>query len=156
MLNISLILHDIRSAHNVGAIFRTADTAGVKKVWLTGYTPAPQDKFERVNKAIAKTALGAEQTVAWEKCESIFDLIFKLKADSWQLIALEQDEKSVDYKTIKPAGDIALILGNEVGGIAPEILEKCDQIIQIPMRGTKESLNVATAAGIALFRLLDP
>src|SRR3989338_3362616 len=128
MLNIQLILHNLRSAHNVGAIFRTAEGAGVKKIYLTGYTPAPSDQFDRPNKAIAKTALGAEKSVAWEKREDIFKLLNELRATSppageadCQLLALEQSENSVDYKKIKLIGDTALILGNEVGGIAPEI-----------------------------------
>lgn len=158
MLNITLILHNIRSAHNVGAIFRSAEGAGIAKIFLTGYTPAPDDQFERANKEIAKTALGAEQMVKWEKTESATDQISKLKKLNYQIVALEQDEKSVDYKKFNPpagGGDVALILGNEVGGIEPEILHICDQIIEIPLRGQKESLNVATAAGIAIFRLLD-
>lgn len=139
----------------MGSIFRTADAAGVSKIYLTGYTPAPRDKFERVNKEIAKTALGAEQSVKWKKVENVQDQISKLKREGYKIVALEQAENSVDYCQAKLAGPTALILGNEVGGVEPEILAECDQIIEIPMRGEKESLNVSVAAGIALFRLLE-
>jgi tRNA G18 (ribose-2'-O)-methylase SpoU len=115
-----------------------------------------------VNKEIAKTALGAETSLPWEKVEDVFKLIKKLKAENYQLIALEQAENSVDYKTLTPRFDlasprtsVAVILGNEVEGIAPEILNQCDAIAEIPMKGKKESLNVAVAAGVALFRWLD-
>lgn len=139
----------------MGAIFRTADAAGVIKIYLCGYTPAPRDKFERANKEIAKTALGAEQAVVWERAENIREIISKLKEEGYKILALEQAENSVDYREAKLTGPTALILGNEVGGIEPEILVECDQIIEIPMRGEKESLNVSVAAGVAMFRLLD-
>ncbi len=151
----SLILHDLRSNHNVGSIFRTADAIGIDKIYLTGYTPAPLDRFGRVNKEIAKTALGAEQSLPWEYVVNIFELIKKLKNESCQLLALEQAENSVDYKAVKLGEATAIIVGNEVKGIDPAILEECDQIVEIPMRGGKESLNVAVASGILLFRLLD-
>ena len=153
--NLNLILHNIRSAHNVGSIFRTADAAGVSKIYLIGYTPAPRDKFERANKEIAKTALGAEQSVKWKKVENVQDQISKLKQEGYKILALEQAENSVDYREAKLAGKTALILGNEVSGIESEILAECDQIIEISMRGEKESLNVSVAAGIALFRLVN-
>jgi tRNA G18 (ribose-2'-O)-methylase SpoU len=151
----NLILHNIRSNHNVGSIFRTADGAGVSKIYLTGYTPAPLDEFKRVNNEIVKTALGAEQSVEWEKQENILDLITELKKDGYQIWALEQNDKSVDYSKVKLTGKTALIVGNEVGGVEAEVLAECDQIIEIPMRGGKESLNVAVATGVAIFRLID-
>ena len=150
---LDLILHDIRSNHNVGSIFRTADGAGVAKIWLTGYTPAPVDEFKRVNSEIAKTALGAEDSVLWEKQENILKLIEELKKNGYQIWALEQNKKSVDYREARLTGKTALIVGNEVGGIEPEILDRCDQAIEIPMRGSKESLNVAVATGVAVFQL---
>ncbi len=152
---LNLILHNIRSNHNVGSIFRTADGAGVSKIYLTGYTPAPLDQFKRVNAEIAKTALGAEQSVEWEKREDITELITELKKDSYQIWALEQNEKALDYREVKLSGKTALIVGNEVGGVEPEVLNLCDQIIEIPMRGSKESLNVAVSTGVAIFRLLE-
>jgi tRNA G18 (ribose-2'-O)-methylase SpoU len=139
----------------VGSIFRTADAVGVSKIYLTGYTPAPTDKFGRANKDIAKTALGAEQTIPWEKAEEILTLIEKIKNESYQLIALEQSSSSIDYKKVELKKDAAVIVGNEVLGIDPEILKRCDVIAEIPMHGEKESLNVAVAAGIALFRWLE-
>lgn len=152
---LEIILHNIRSNHNVGSIFRTADGAGVKKLWLTGYTPAPLDQFKRVNNEIAKTALGAEQTIEWQQRENILDLIIELKKDGYKILALEQDKNSVDYKEVKLIGKTALIVGNEVGGVEAEILNLCDQIIEIPMRGAKESLNVSVATGVAVFKLLE-
>ncbi|TSC66902.1 MAG: tRNA/rRNA methyltransferase SpoU [Parcubacteria group bacterium Gr01-1014_72] len=149
-----LILHNIRSAYNVGSIFRTADAAGVGKIFLTGYTPAPVDRFGRANKEIAKTALGAERTVSWEKYASIKPLLHKLRREGAALIALEQSPHSIDYKKIRLPKKAALIFGNEVAGLSPAVLKQADIIAEIPMRGCKESLNVSVAAGIALFLML--
>jgi tRNA G18 (ribose-2'-O)-methylase SpoU len=152
--SICLILDNIRSSHNVGSIFRTADAAGVAKIYLTGYTPAPTDRFGRVNKEIAKTALGAERAIAWEKVGDISVLISKLKAEGYKIIALEQAENSISYREVKLTGPTVVIVGNEVKGISEEILKQCDVVAEIPMRGSKESLNVAVASGIFLFHLL--
>jgi 23S rRNA (guanosine2251-2'-O)-methyltransferase len=153
-----LILDNIRSAYNVGAIFRTADGAGVKKIYLCGYSAAPAENTKtyktQAEKMIEKTALGAQNLIAWEKCENLFDLLKKLREDKINIIALEQDKKSVELKKYKSNFPLALILGNEVEGIAPEILKKCDAIVSIPMRGQKESLNVSVAAGIAIYEIL--
>jgi len=151
---LSLILHNIRSSHNVGAIFRTADGAGVSKIYLTGYTPKPVDQFGRLDKTIGKTALGAEKTVSWEYLESPARLISKLKKAGVEIVALEQDPKSVSYKKAKLKFPVALLLGEEVGGINKDLIKKCDQIIEIPMRGQKESLNVSVATGIAVYEIL--
>jgi len=151
-----LILPNIRSALNVGAIFRTADSVGIDKIYLTGYTPRPTDKFGRIQKDIAKSALGAETWVPWEYKESLSKLITKLKKEKYQIIALEQDEKSVDYRKVKRGNMVAIILGEEVNGIDKKILKKCDVIAEIPMHGKKESLNVSVACGVALFRILRP
>lgn len=150
-----LILPNIRSALNVGAIFRTCDAVGVDKVYLTGYTPRPTDKFGRIQKDIAKSALGAEQWIPWEYEESLEKLITKLKKEGYQIIALEQDEKSVDYRKVKVGEKVAIILGEEVNGLDKKILKKCDVIAEIPMYGKKESLNVSVACGVALFKLLE-
>ena len=152
---ICLILHNLRSAQNVGALFRVADAVGVKKIYLTGYTPAPLDRFGWVNRAVAKTALGAENYVAWEKFQSVSKLISKLKANSYKLIALEQSPNSIDYRKVKINSPTAIIVGNEVRGLNPSILKRCDTIAEIPMRGKKESLNVAIATGIFLFQLIS-
>lgn len=149
-----LILHNLRSAHNVGAIFRTAEAIGVQKIYLTGYTPAPLDEFKRPNKEISKTALGAEQYVAWEKVVSLPKLLKELSIDNYQLVALEQAKNSLDYRQLKLTAKTAIIVGNEVTGLTPAILKHCDLIAEIPMRGRKESLNVAVATGIALFHWL--
>jgi len=159
---LSLILHDIRSAYNVGAIFRTADGAGVSKIYLSGYTPCPPDKNKnnktQADKMIEKTALGAEKNIAWEKCENLEKLLEKLNppagGEKVSIIALEKTKNSVDIKKFKISFPAALILGNEVDGVSKDILKKCDAIVSIPMRGKKESLNVSVAAGIAMYDLL--
>ena len=128
----------------MGSIFRTADAAGVSKIFLTGYTPEPAPK----------TALGAEKYVSWGKIRYIVSLLKRLKKEQIKIIALEQAKGAVDYHRFKSKYPLALILGNEVRGLSKSLLKKCDKIIQIPMRGKKESLNVSVAAGIALFSLI--
>ena len=154
-IEVFLILHNIRSLYNVGSIFRTADAAGVSKIFLTGYTPSPRDVFGNFRKEISKTALGAEKYMPWQKMSDIGGLTEELNGKKVQIVALEQSEKSIDYRKFKPHFPIALILGNEVMGLSPALLKKCDKIIEIPMRGRKESLNVAVSAGVALFRILE-
>jgi 23S rRNA (guanosine2251-2'-O)-methyltransferase len=146
---IIVICHNIRSAFNVGSIFRTADGAGVAGVYLTGYSPAPP------HPGIAKTALGAEKFVAWKKFANIGSVLKKMKKEGYQIVALEQDKKSRPCDSYKPKKKIALVLGNEVRGLSPAILRKCDKIIEIPMRGEKESLNVSVAFGVAAYGIID-
>ena len=153
--HIELVLLDIRSTYNVGAMFRTADAIGVSKIQLVGITPAPKDRFGRPRSDIAKAALGAEQTVPWEYTEKISLLLLKYKKAGFQIIVIEQSETSVDYKKVSPKGKVAVIMGNEVGGVPEKILKKCDIIAEIPMMGTKESLNVSVSCGIALFGMFD-
>ncbi len=148
-----LILHNIRSSQNVGSLFRTADAAGIQKVFLTGYTPAPLDKFERPSKEIAKTALGAEKIIPWEKC-SFEECVEKLKKESVQIIGIEQDQRAISYRDVQIKDTVAFVLGNEVTGIEPETLKLCDEVVEIPMKGEKESLNVSVAGGIAIFQML--
>lgn len=150
-----LILHDIRSVENVGAIFRTADAAGVDKIYLTGYTPAPIDRFGRKRKDLAKSALGAEEFVKWEVKKNILPLLTKLKKEKYRIIAIEQDKNSGDYKKVKTEEKNAFLVGTEVSGIPKNILKKCDTVAEIPMKGKKESLNVSVATGVALFRILN-
>ena len=150
-----LILHDIRSTINVGAIFRTADAVGIDKIYLTGYTPAPVDRFGRKRSDVAKSALGAEEFVPWEQKKNATSLISSLKKKGYFIIAIEQDKNSVDYKKIKLTQKNVFLVGPEVTGLSKNILEKCDAIAEIPMRGEKESLNVSVACGIALFRILN-
>lgn len=153
-----LILDNIRSTHNVGSIFRTADAAGVGMIYLIGTTPTPIDQFGRKRKDIAKTSLGAEDVISWKYSKTILPVISKLKKAGYVIVSLEQSIKSVDYtkaaKLLK-GKPIVLILGNEVDGVSQKALEKSDYIVEIPMKGVKESLNVSVATGIALFRLLD-
>ena len=154
-----VILHNVRSAYNVGSIFRTADGAGVKKIYLTGYSPVPANNNEinktKAQKMLAKTALGAEKNVDWEKFKNLGKLIKQLKKENFQIVALEQNEESFDYKEFKPRFPLALIAGNEVKGLDRRVLKKCDKIIEIPMQGKKESLNISVAVGIAMYKLLD-
>lgn len=150
-----LILPDIRSAINVGAIFRTADAIGINKIYLVGVTPRPTDKFGRIQKDIKKSALGAETWIDWEYKEKLIPLINKLKKEGYQIIALEQDKNSKNYKKIKVGDKVAVILGEEVHGISKKILSLSTDIVEIPMYGKKESLNVSVACGIALFGLFD-
>lgn len=155
-----VIAHNIRSAYNIGAIFRTAEGLGVSKIYLTGYTLSPYNKKEGKypsagEKSLAKTALGAEDLVKWEKVENVRILIKKLKKERYQIIGLEILPQSLDIKKIKPKFPCALILGNEISGIERDILRLCDKIIFIPMQGQKESFNVSIAAGIALYEILN-
>lgn len=152
---IILILNNIRSTHNVGAIFRTADACGVSKICLVGTTPTPIDRFNRERKDVAKTALGAEKTIPWEYFENINPLLTKLKNEKFTIVAIEQSEKAVDYKSVELKNNSAIILGNEVDGVPEEVLKECDIIAEIPMLGKKESLNVSVATGVVLFRILN-
>jgi len=153
--DVVIVLPDIRSAINVGSIFRTADAIGVSKIYLIGQTPTPIDQFGRNQKDIAKSALGAETWISWKYKKTITSLIKKLKKDGYKIIAIEQNKKSIDYKDFKLSERCAFILGSEVLGLSDSILNRCDEIIEIPMQGKKESLNVAVATGIVLFRILD-
>ncbi|MFA5827337.1 MAG: TrmH family RNA methyltransferase [Candidatus Paceibacterota bacterium] len=150
-----LIIHDIRSVTNVGAMFRTADAALINKIYLTGFTPTPLDRFGKVRKDMAKSALGAENFIPWEYKKNTSILIDKLKRENYFIIGVEQDKKSIDYKKIKLQNKNVFIMGAEVTGIPKNIIAKCDVIAEIPMRGKKESLNVSVACGIALFRILN-
>jgi tRNA G18 (ribose-2'-O)-methylase SpoU len=153
-----IIAHNIRSAHNVGAIFRTCDGAGVTKIYLSGYSqqPALENKENKTKpeKMLEKTALGAELSVNWECAEDLSELIEKLKKSGVTIVALEKTATSVDIRKFKPSFPMALILGHEVEGVKNTILEICDAVIDIPMRGQKESLNVSVATGIAIYELL--
>lgn len=149
-----LILNDIRSVENVGAMFRTADAAGIHKIYLTGYTSTPIDRFGRKRTDMAKSALGAEECVMWEQKKMAIPLLKKLKKEGFTIIGIEQDTRSIDYKKVKLANKNVFIVGTEVTGIPRSVLKECDIIAEIPMKGKKESLNVSVATGIALFRML--
>lgn len=155
MFDTRILLHDIRSVHNAGAIFRTADAIGATKIYLTGYTPAPLDRFGQPRQDFAKCALGSEKTVAWEQAVDPVALIKSLKAEGFTIIAVEQGKGSVDYKNVTPGEKTLVIFGNETEGVSPEILARAGVLAEIPMRGLKESLNVSVSAGIVLYRWFD-
>lgn len=137
-----VILDNIRSALNVGAIFRTCDGAGASKLYLCGITPYPP------HNRIPKTALGAIDFVEWEKVDSTLELIKSLKAKGYQIVAVEQTDKSIKYTDYKFKPNTAIIFGNEISGVSPEVLAECDKALILPMYGQKNSLNVATTVGI--------
>lgn len=144
-----VLAHDIRSLHNVGSIFRTADGAGVSKIYLSGYTGTPP------RKEIAKVALGAEESVEWEYIKDPLPVLNDLKERGFALVALELTDSSIDYQSFTPRGPVCLLVGNEVAGVESAFLKRADTHIKIPMRGQKESLNVAVAFGIAVYALSD-
>ncbi len=161
MKTLVIILDNIRSTYNVGAILRTCDGLGVEKVFLTGYTPhlgkgLPHEQM-KLEKQLHKTALGAERSVRQEYRESLTDLIDELKSQSYKVFALEQAENSQKLGNFRDFDEKnALILGEEVHGIKNEVLELADEILEIPMCGKKESFNVSVAAGIAMWEFLKP
>lgn len=146
-----VILHNIRSAFNVGSIFRTGDGAGVTKIYLTGYTPTPTDRFGRPHSEILKTSLGAVQTVPYEVIPDVQELILNLKKEGICIVAVEQTKRASNYKNYILKKDTAFIFGNEITGIEEELLNSVDEQILVPMYGAKESLNVSVCAGIILF-----
>lgn len=150
-----LILPDIRSAHNVGAMFRTADGAGVSKVFLAGYSPQPIDRFGRPQPEITKTSLGASESLDWEYVENLPQLIVDLRQRGVTVVAVEQTEKSVPLAAFDVPELVAYVMGNEVDGVPQHIQELCDVVVELPMLGTKESLNVATTAGIVLYHQIN-
>ena len=149
-----IVLCNIRSIHNVASIFRTADCLGVSRLILAGYTPAPLDRFGRLRKEFSKVALGAEKSVRWQQFQKISEALSFLEKNKVYKVAVEQALNSIDYKKVKPAFPMAFIFGNEVDGISPSCLAKCDVVAEIPMLGRKESLNVSVAVGIAVARIL--
>ena len=144
-----VICDNIRSLENIGSIFRTADALGVSKIFLCGISGFPP------NHKISKTALGAEKTIAFEYYKQIGRLIDKLKKDKISIIALEQSKDAISCLKFKPRFPLALILGNEVKGISKAILKKCDKVIELPMAGKKESLNVSVAFGVAGYHIIN-
>lgn len=149
---IYIVLDNIRSAHNVGSIFRTADAAGVSRVFLCGITPKPGQQG-KAGRELAKTALGAEEYVLWEHRKNTLKLVEKLKQEGIFVAALEQSKRAVPYTKFRPRFPLAVVIGSEIKGISRAILNRIDAVVEIPMYGKKESLNVAVAAGILLFSL---
>ena len=150
------VLDNLRSVYNVGSIFRTANACGIEKIILCGTTPTPLDKKGVRRSDFAKVALGAEDTLQWEYKEDTKDTLQELKKSGFYTIAFEQDAKSIDYKNVNVEGreKIVFIIGQEVTGISRDVLDECDVIAEIPMLGTKESLNVTIAFGIGVYRVL--
>lgn len=155
----AIIAHDIRSAHNVGSLLRTADGFGAK-VYLTGYTPYPaQDGDQRLphlvrklTSQIHKTALGAEaDEQLWEQATDIQEVLDKLHHEQFEIIALEQAPQAIPLPDYTPPGRVAILLGREVEGLNTALLKKCDKVVEIPMVGTKESFNVIEAATAAMY-----
>ena len=149
-----LVLNNIRSVHIVGSIFRTADAAGIKKIYLCGYSPTPLHRLGTPRKDFAKVSLGAEKTIPWVQVKTLGAAIKQLKKEKCFIAAVEQDKNSTSlFKFRLPKKPLALVLGNEVRGLSKSSLKLCDVILEIPMQGYKESLNVSVAAGVALFLL---
>lgn len=146
------ILHNIRSLHNVGSIFRTADAAGFEKIYLTGITPPPRDRLGNKQPRFTKVSLGAEDYLLWEKVHSAVKLIKQFHKQGYKILAVEQSRQAIPYFQLKArTAKAALVVGNEVKGLPPPILKLADQILEIPMFGKKESLNVAVAFGIVAY-----
>ena len=148
---IIIVLDDIRSLHNIGSVFRTADAFLIEKIYLCGITAIPP------NKEIHKTALGATETVAWEYQKDVTAVIENLKKEGVSVFAVEQVEKAIFLQdfTVEPTKKYALIFGNEVFGVAQKAIEFCDGSIEIPQLGTKHSLNISVSAGIVVWDLFQ-
>ncbi len=161
MRNIVLIINNIRSAHNVGAILRTSEGMGVDKIIFSGYSPYPKingdTRLPHISKKltdrISKTSLGAEKLLKLSYAEDIYKEIAKLKKQNYQIISLEQSKTAIDIKNYSPTNKIVLILGNELDGVEKDLLLLSNEIIEIPMLGEKESYNVASSAAIALYHM---
>ncbi len=144
---VALVLENIRSLWNVGSIFRSADAAGAEELWLTGFTGRPP------RAQITKTALGADEVVPWREAATALDAVEALRAQGRSIAALEKNESSVDIARAGIAFPCALVVGNEVAGVSLEVLDVADLVCHLPMHGLKGSLNVAVAAGVALYEL---
>jgi len=141
------VLNNIRSLYNVGALFRTADGAGLQKLWLCGITGIPPSG------KISKTALGSEQSIPWEYRSSARQCVERLKTEGWQIVLLEQTPQSLPYEEFCPTAPVCLVIGNEITGVGEDLLPLCGQAIEIPMSGLKISLNVTVAFGIAAYHV---
>lgn len=159
MRDIVLVAHNLRSTHNVGSLLRTAEGLGVQKVILSGYTPHPAHENDRrlpheaakIAKDINKTALGAEDMVRWEYHAEILPVLEKMRRNGYVIAALEQTDDAHLLHKYHPPHRIVIVLGREVEGVDPEVLDACDTVLEIPMFGKKESYNVVQAAAMALF-----
>ncbi len=159
MTDIVLIAHNLRSTHNVGSLLRTAEGLGVSKVYLTGYTPYPEQEDDsrlphirqKLTAQISKTALGAEQSDFWAHTEDVFACIEALKNTGYTVAAVEQSSTAIQLPEYNVPAKITLVVGREAEGIETEVLDVCDQILEIPMFGKKESFNVVQASAMALY-----
>ncbi len=149
------ILHNIRSIYNVASIFRTADGVGLEKLYLSGYTPTPKDRFGRDRNKFKKVALGAENSVDWIAVDDIHDLIKDLQSQNVQVFACEPKKKALDYRKISIKKEPCFVFGNEPDGLPDKIVTACDQVVQIPMKGKKTSLNVSVAFGVITYSFDD-
>jgi tRNA G18 (ribose-2'-O)-methylase SpoU len=147
-LPVSVLLDNVRSLYNVGSFFRTADAAGIEHLYLAGITGRPP------RKEIAKTALGADDQVAWSGVTDALAEVDRLHAAGYELAAVETSARAVDLFDWRPRFPVCVLFGHEVDGLSPALLERCDTHVRIPMLGLKHSLNVSTAGGIVLFDLL--
>lgn len=146
-LPVSALCENIRSLYNVGSIFRTSDGAGIEKLYLCGYTGYPP------RREIDKTALGSVESVPWEYRPNQFEVVRDLKERGVTIVALEQGDRSVPYDEARYRFPLCVVLGNEVSGVTGELLARADLAVDIPMRGTKHSLNVSVAYGILVYHL---
>jgi 23S rRNA (guanosine2251-2'-O)-methyltransferase len=149
-----LVIENVRSAHNVGSLFRSADGAAVSKIFLYGYTPTPTDRFGRVQKEIHKTSLGAVDSISWAHIPTEEILVSTLSAhkkSGYILVALEQTPQSIPLRDFVVPEKVVYIVGNEIDGVSRTLLGLADAVVEIPMKGIKESLNVSVAGGILLF-----
>lgn len=142
-----VVLNDIRSLYNVGAIFRTADGAGVEKLWICGITGHPPDT------QISKTALGAEKEVPWEYRRDAREVLRELQALGYQIVLLEQLDESIPFQNYRPSGPVCLVIGHEVSGVSEDLVSLCNETIEIEMAGAKNSLNVSVAFGVVAYHL---
>lgn len=159
---IVVIAHNIRSCHNVGALFRTAEGIGLERMYLTGYTPYPEIKSndvrlpherQKIQRRINKTGLGCELLVPWSQQSDVVSLLKMLVNDGYQLVALENSKDALRLQEFKASNKIALLLGSEIGGIKKNLLSYCDQVVKIPMEGSRSSYNVVVATAMVLYRL---
>lgn len=158
-----LVIYNVRSAHNVGSMFRSADGLGISSLYLCGFTPYPEipsdvrlpHQAKSVTNRIHKTALGAELSMPWRRYENLAKCVDKLRNDGFKIIGLEQTEGAISLKDYMPDGNLALVVGPEMDGLSPQELATMDEVIEIPMKGRKESFNVAVAAAIAMYTLTN-
>ena len=151
----TVVLENVRSAHNVGSIFRTADAAGVGKIYLVGYTPSPVDRFGRVQPEIRKTSLGASDVIPWEHREDVVSLLEDLREQGLEVVAVEQTPTAKPLPQFAVPQNVAYVFGNEIEGVSDEALGCCNAVVEIPMLGSKESLNVSVATGVVLYHGFD-